>query len=115
MRASELTGALLDYWVARAEGLNCTIICGIAYARIGAQPPAVYAPSSIRQHAGPLTDKYALTTRGGINEAIVQPTGCTYIGEDVRAYERLRIEFLPGFCRAIVRTKFGDTVEDMPA
>lgn len=70
MKVSELTGADLDYWIAKAEGLNPTVAKGIPeqprekwYVRAWAQPaentliPFDYEPSKRWDQAGPIIER----------------------------------------------------------
>lgn len=100
MRVAELEGALLDYWVAKAEGL---IVDGIRHGGvvIGTTPDRyVYHPSTNWAHGGPIIERnlpaigwngYGLSFKPSIN-------GSTPLIAAMRSY---------------VASKYGDEVPDM--
>jgi len=119
MKVSELQGARLDYYVAKAEGQKCKIdkvIAGLNHGQIACQVwveptenmhgyNVEYCPSSDWLQGGPLLDreirdmhcdggKMKATTHNG-----VPSWGATY---------------LEAACRAIVASKFGHEVPDLP-
>lgn len=119
MRTAELTGALLDYWVARAEGLSVGIVngrpvlwvgarcdkpgCAVVHKRGGPAP----AYSSNWMHSGPLIDKHIanLTTDGFSWRAVAwEAAGVKCPAEGATP--------LQAICRAVVRAAFGDEVPD---
>ena len=117
MKVSELAGAQLDYWVARANGSRAVDL------KIGPSPrnpeqivciendPSgfawiVFAPSTDWSQGGPLMEKYRIDTEkmskawlaffSNKSEAPVVAEGSTP---------------LQAICRAVVRAKFGDEVD----
>lgn len=106
MKVCELSGALLDYWVARAEGGKVKFSEDGSFAiKSGAR----FEPSARWTHGGPLIEKhrigfglyadegreyYAVT---GLNDAGGSARGSTH---------------LIAACRAIIISKFGDEVFD---
>lgn len=111
MKVSELTGALLDYWVARAEGIKNTDI----FWREGGDfwtwgHDYGYHPSTDWAQGGPLIEKHkmlcaprhaggwsAWASAGLVHKATNEADGETP---------------LQAICRAVVRAKFGDEVPD---
>lgn len=72
MKVSELTGAELDYWVARAAGLNNAKLRrvgptengGFVYIEhVQADGNALYSPSSDWKHGGPIIEREAIELR----------------------------------------------------
>jgi hypothetical protein len=131
MKTAELTGALLDYWVARAEGAEpdidklkdgekwCAIetidnpikptracILGTKIGR-GKIPDRRqwYYPSTVWAHGGPLIDKHQMYLDGGAGQGWEAQCNFTKrYGKGATALEAV--------CRAVVLQKFGDTVPD---
>lgn len=108
IKVSELTGALLDYWVARAEGLEMEMLCGHCCTPVSRHHDEIqyemYRPSTDWGQGGPLIDKYGLTVEPyppawWANE----PDESAVMGEDP----------LQAICRAVVRAAFGDEVEEV--
>lgn len=114
MKTAELKGATLDYWVARAEGLEEPMIDGM-YEKVCTyvhhyEPGddgwwTEYEPSTNWAQGGPLIEKYAIT-----------PYPSPFGGWD--GYNRPDIHEsrsetpLQAVCRAVVRTAFGDEVPE---
>lgn len=119
MKTCELTSPLLDYWVARANGSSAINL------KIGPSPrnpekivciendPSgfawiVFAPSTDWSQGGPLMEKYRIDTEKmskawlaffrNKSEAPVVAEGSTP---------------LQAICRAVVRAKFGEEVDDV--
>lgn len=115
MKTSELTGALLDYWVARAEGLEVRLY------RLG-EPTSrcwtiqdgrtghVFAPSTSWAQGGPIIERERIQWRdeGG--------TWCAGFGEgdddDWLHYGEGETQLVAAM-RAYVASKFGDEVQDV--
>lgn len=130
MRVSDLTGALLDYWTARAEGVPADQL----EIRDAQRPDDPHAPkqfcvrvewdnagfggrmarrldySTNWAAGGPLVEKHMLEL-----ENLVDP-----VRWSARFWNgsRLLDEYGPtpliAICRAVVRAAFGDEVEDLP-
>lgn len=123
MRVSELTGALLDYWVAKAEDhcWRCEWMLeknGMrewqSYEQAWGSPTPRY--SAEWEYAGPLIDKWGISLndpaeahRGEHWEAHIttRDDDCCYsnFGDGDTP--------LQAICRAVVRAKFGDEVPDI--
>lgn len=120
MKVSELTGAKLDYWVAKADGLNLKIEqCGPApsfeerWRMINAAPHAPletkYSPSSNWLDGGPIIERERIATK---------PSGdVEWIAKIYKmAGDPLLYAFgetpLIAAMRAYVVSKFGEEVED---
>ena len=120
-KVSELEGAELDYWVARVEatvGQRVHIMGGSCYIDPG-PGLRLFAPSTNWAQGGPLIEKYTLAL---FQETVFQK-GSTwnagmeiYCGDGNCIYmENWSIGDTPlqAICRAVVRSVFGDEVEDV--
>lgn len=109
LKTAELTGPALDYWVAKAEGMElwgdawddanrCTV-CGVED----------WSPSTDWAQCGPLIEKYNLNISAcvGGNEWTAFSNGLYPIeyGDTL----------LVAICRVVVRSVFGDEVDEVPA
>lgn len=134
MKTADLTGALLDYWVARAEGVPADQL-EIRPLQRGNGPNGPHLPESICVRfwmsdeiigpdevrvcystnwamGGPLVEKYKLDLiRGDIFSNGWQVSGETKLGYE---YAVEGDTPLIAICRAVVRATFGDEVEDFP-
>lgn len=102
MKTGELTGALLDYWVARAEGFEWA--SNIAPEKARGVPP--YSTDWVE--GGPLIERYGveLGKISGIYLAFcIDSKRKTVRGDGFTP--------LQAICRAVVRAKFGDEVPDL--
>lgn len=125
MRTADLTGALLDYWVARAEGVPAAeleirkmprpgdprtpdTICVRSLRSVwGPVMAAVSLPYSTNWAlTGPLLEKHGILLGRSENEWLGVP------GEEFIALAGDTA--LVAICRAVVRAAFGDEVEDLP-
>lgn len=108
MKTSKLTGALLDYWVARADGREVFMSVGRCWAD---DPIDVYAPSTNWAQGGPLIEKYGLAVVGGNDQYwySMPSSDEVYVGGGAPSDTPLQ-----ALCRAVVRAAFGDEVEDLP-
>jgi hypothetical protein len=119
MQVSELTGPLLDYWVAKAEGFQCAITHSEALQKtlimaLNAKGEPFY-PSESWDHGGPIIEREEIhiaknwrddsqwTAAHGV---IWFPTHEEWIDGPTPLIAAMR---------AYVASKFGDTVPDMPA
>jgi hypothetical protein len=115
IKTSELTGALLDYWTARAEGIPAEQLSIRRVPRtdnliVVREWPGVCSalvlPFSTQWHVGgPLIEKHHL------NISETDPPGWRAWSNDLDA------EYgdtpLQAVCRAVVRAAFGDEVEEV--
>ena len=126
MKVSELVGAELDFWVAKADGENVIIRNGRPVFEFDFDPErhaqehvfgkvmkqyVWYQPSTDWPQGGPLIEKYKVQVDAPrdykINDtdwrADIDGGDCNYfaIGESP----------LQAICRAVVRAKFGDEVD----
>lgn len=118
MKVSELTGALLDYWVARGEGKTAKVIdtgngegplCYVIGKGI-ADRWVIYGPSWHWEQAGPLLQKLLASDCCLMRAENGQPLVLGPFGrwDGSTPHEAI--------CRAIVGLRFGETVPDeMPA
>lgn len=115
IKVSELTGAQLDYWVARAEGSADAMIvqwpseqvCLTSHHALAAMP---FRPSTQWAQGGPLIEKYELCigeSRGWFAGEIA--LGEFYTGRATGEGDTP----LQAICRAVVRAAFGDEVEEV--
>jgi hypothetical protein len=109
INTAELTGALLDYWVARAEGSTDAMVTEwsrgpICLSSHNAFEDVPFRPSTHWNDGGPLIEKYSIT---------VDSTFAIWAADigDVTASGDTPLQAI---CRAVVRAKFGDEVEDVP-
>lgn len=120
MKVSELTGAQLDYWTARAEGIPAEQLtirrvqrsteCHVVREWVRNDPIigrdiVVLAPSTNWGQAGPLVEKHRVDLYW-----IAGHSGCgAFIGSDDGHGDTP----LQAICRAVVRAAFGDEVEEV--
>jgi hypothetical protein len=120
-KVSELTGAELDYWTARADGVPAQQLSiqqeqvkpwvsqdGLYCMRDGYGENEVFSPSDTWEHGGPLLDKHKIVIEWIDNETAM---ACPHYG--------FKWSYAPtpliAICRAVVRAKFGEEVEEVPA
>lgn len=61
MKVCELEGPLLDYWVAKAEGLECSLVAGVVLINETARDIGdAYRPSSDWAQGGPIIEREKL-------------------------------------------------------
>lgn len=115
MKTSELTGALLDYWTARAEGLQALTLkivkgadgveCCMFSPFVPSQESEPLRYSTSWDLCGPLIEKGRLN----VNESVSRLWGA-YDGHKGWAHgETPQI----AICRAVVRSVFGDEVDEV--
>lgn len=126
MRTADLTGALLDYWTARAEGVPADQL----EIRDAQRPDDPHAPKQFCVRlghpintrdmridystnwalAGPLLEKHGIDLENCVDpvrwRAVAWANGCWTDAEGDTP--------LIAICRAVVRAAFGDEVEDLP-
>lgn len=120
MRVSDLTGPLLDYWTARAEGVFADQLEIRASGTLCVRntPGTIWDGTVITPLdystnwalAGPLVEKHGMTVRPP--EAFVPWEAHAW--RDSYWYEGAGDTPLIAICRAVVRAAFGDEVEDLP-
>lgn len=113
MKTAELTGALLDYWVARAEGVPATqlffyqtpytieTVCG---RHVLNNFPVAVRYSTDWAQGGPLIEKYNLD----MFEVDDIWSSSVFEQPDIDGDTPLQ-----AICRAVVRAAFGDEVEEV--
>lgn len=128
MRTADLTGATLDYWTARAEGVPAADLeirpvqrpdprtpDTICVRRNPVRDPIIGHDEVRMQYStswhqgGPLVEKHEidLEERGGFWTSYkASKHGCIVVAECDTP--------LIAICRAVVRAAFGDEVEDLP-
>jgi hypothetical protein len=112
MKVSELTGAELDYWVAKAEELplseewNCSGSDGVLIGT-GQGDLEQFAPSTNWAHGGPIIERERIETRPESNGFW---RSFSWGGADTSGASPLEAAM-----RAYVVSKFGEEVEDLPA
>lgn len=114
MKTSELTGAQLDYWVAKAEGRTHAFISPREDAVWDPDRDEVYAPSSNWSQGGPIVERefLQLVPPAECNRWHVEGWSC-YI-EEGRGIEQFGATPLIAAMRAYVASKFGEEVGDTP-
>lgn len=119
MKTAELTGALLDYWVAKAEGLK---VSGLPVVEIrGSRGWLAYRPSTDWAQGGPIIERAMITVTPQAYD--VGPATCSgWIAVQViyglfeddngrRSASRFFDKnYLAAAMRAVVHAKFGDEV-----
>jgi len=100
MKTSDLTGPLLDYWVAKIEG--CEHMCALDWDYDGFEPSTNWA------QGGPLIEKYGIYVAPGTDNKIV--AFCQHEGKCPTQFGDNRL--IAGM-RCIVASKFGDEVPDI--
>lgn len=128
MRTADLTGALLDYWVARAEGIPADQLEIREAQRFDPRTPGPFLVRKLGHRdpftrtvaelaipyssnwnlCGPLIEKYLL-------DVLCQSSRCW----SASTPDSVQIEIdgttvQIAICRAVVRHAFGDEVEDLP-
>lgn len=103
MKTSELSGELLDYWVAEVEGM-LRMASGTVEDKLGG-----YSPSTKWAHGGPLMQKHYVQMMWS-GAKWYQPD--MWHGEDAGQIVSGDTP-LQAICRAVVRAKFGDEVADV--
>jgi hypothetical protein len=128
MKTSELSGAMLDYWTARAEGTPANRVCftrmapdaasvctKIVEGGYGGELAQFYRPSTDWAECGPLIGKWAVSLRDPY-EALREEQWEAHIttrDEDC-AYSNFGHAPTPqqAICRAVVKSVFGDEVPE---
>lgn len=106
MKTQELTGHLLDYWVAKAEGSKDAAIedwgqeCGFCISSHDAYERVPFSPSKSWSRGGQLIEKYRIELIPGWKADC--PGG---FGNGGTALEAV--------CRAVVQATFGSEVDDL--
>lgn len=129
MKTADLTGALLDYWTARAEGVPAAELEIRQAARPGdPRSPDEFcvrlmyyrnseACAGIRidystnwSMGGPLIKKYSLWLSDDADVGVFYASKAPHMNEAIQEGDTPLI----AICRAVVRAAFGDEVEDLP-
>lgn len=109
MKVSELTGALLDYWVACAEGHTVDPDGDLLDVRTNGGAPMPYHPSTDWTQGGPLIEKWVYQLiecengKWGADPKIDSPGMYAMVEGDAP---------LQAICRAVVRAAFGEEIPD---
>ncbi|MBF8786607.1 phage protein NinX family protein [Pseudomonas asiatica] len=122
VRASNLTGAALDWAVAQVEGINTIMLSprkgepqkpfalfGSLALSVGGDDQSSYTPSTCWHCGGPLIDKH----NGGLHyEAHLADANFRYSsGPGRTGFWCYGPTALIAFCRGLVKAKLGDTVQ----
>lgn len=117
MRTANLTGALLDYWTARAEGvpaadLEFRALGTLCVRNVAPIPGRRIVVTHVLDYStnwaltGPLVEKHSVDLDGPNWYAQARRGGwCSGASGDTA---------MIAICRAVVRAAFGDEVEDLP-
>ncbi len=112
MKVAELTGAELDYWVAKAEGEKLPRIrkTTMGYSTVEVLRKPIYVsfkPSTRWQQGGPLIEKYTIELRKCLYSdnwfALMHKAGTKEVFGETP---------LIAICRCIVASKYGEEVND---
>ncbi|MEL6237034.1 MAG: phage protein NinX family protein [Pseudomonadota bacterium] len=115
MKVAELEGALLDYWVARAQEVDGVFVRGkyCFYRSRGAD--FIYSPSVDWAQGGPISERRGITATNNVaigrwkwhaTETFSPYLENDWIGGDTQLIAAMR---------AVVRDEFGDEVPEMDA
>ncbi|MCL6468963.1 MAG: DUF2591 family protein [Ralstonia sp.] len=111
MRVDELQGALLDYWVARAQEVDGAFVRGkYCFYRSGGAD-VIYSPSVDWAVGGPISERRGITATNamiGYGKWHATETFSPYLENDWISGETQLIAAM----RAVVRDEFGDEVPD---
>lgn len=102
MKTAELTGALLDYWVARAEGLNVYMDGELVEVEDKHENWRAYYPSTDWAQGGPLIEKYEISVDATFAMWAADTGPVSGEGDTP----------LVAICRAVVRSVYGDEVPE---
>ena len=125
MKTAELTGALLDYWTARAEGVPAEQLeirevprtdWKICVRTLAWKDGSVIGCGRLDYStnwapAGPLVEKYHLMLESNMGG---EWAADCFDGDRMQWYRSKGDTPLIAICRAVVRAAFGDEVEDLP-
>lgn len=112
IKVSELTGAMLDYWAGKANGLGPFIYGDKCYIPTGDGVGTLYSPSTDWLQGGPISEReqFAVIPVVGGTWCVERnvPTG----GDDYDVAEARGDTVLIAAMRCFVASKFGDEVDD---
>ena len=106
MKVSELEGAELDYWVARAEGVELSGMSWVLQDALGDTP---WSPSTDWSQCGPLMEKHNVGHQRGIQFG-VKGHFCDLPME--HNHRQFATDLKVAICRAVVASRFGEEVPD---
>jgi hypothetical protein len=112
MKAAELEGADLDYWVAQAEGLDVRYCSDRTYVIVNTYQ---YSPSTRWAEGGPIIERERielLSFRAGAWEAQIAPTEGSHYIDQYEGDAMKGATPLVAAMRAYVASKFGEEVQD---
>lgn len=115
MKTADLTGALLDYWVAKANGpeWGAAIIDGVCRLTLG----GVFAPSTDWAQGGPIIEREHIQLKGDKNQwrfpSWLWTAWPDVAGTGQKANGRSHESLLVAAMRAFVASKYGDEVPDV--
>lgn len=130
MKTADPTGALLDYWTARAEGVPADELsfAGMTWSETESCNPRLPTKFCIRRKlrwagasherldystnwvmGGPLLDDHHMWLSDD-GEGVVYASKMPHVGEAIQEGDTPLI----AICRAVVRAAFGDEVENLP-
>ena len=119
MKVSELSGALLDYWVAKAEGKSAVIATREGYAPSSMDPLVcrvvgiAFTPSSTWQCGGPIIERERISVTAALGTGWPPiPPWDGYVLLSDRKHGESGSTPLEAAMRAYVAHKLGDEVPD---
>jgi hypothetical protein len=111
MKVSELSGALLDYWVARANGWTRKAGAWVDSQGVEQYAPAVcYDPSHAWELAGPIIERESIDLVAWDAQMDMAWCGARKVGD--RTIKTFGPTPRIAAMRSFVASKFGDTVPD---
>lgn len=115
MKIAELTGALLDYWVARTEGFNDADIHWRKDGDFWMEDFSYgYHPSTDWAHGGPIIERQRGTFNLESYPGIAQERYWAHMGDGISRYSMHGPTHLIAAMRALVARKFGAEVTEDP-
>ena len=123
MKTNELTGAALDYWVAKCQALEqpriyrtregADVCEHLAPGTDGFPPDYVdFRPSTDWADCGPLIDKFEMYVS---SNGIGWEANCMKDGHNIHDHYGKGRTSREAVCRAVVRAAFGDEIHEVPA
>jgi hypothetical protein len=120
MKTADLTGAMLDYWVARGLDLRFPFItrdgdCYVVINGCGFEGEKC-SPSTNWQHGGPIIEKYGIewerqSSTDGMTSGWTASVEATVLSSSNPPWQWGETQLVAAM-RAYVASKFGDTVPD---
>lgn len=121
MKVSELSGAMLDYWAARADGVPHDALCFVGgnkpnwWEACSIMGGGMFRPSTKWEQGGPIIEREGIAVLMGENQDMF-PGWCAFVGRvgpsDFEEDWIMGETALIAAMRAYVASKYGDEVPD---